>query len=137
MSEAYAQGAIIGSVCHGALGFLQAKDMGGEPLVKGMRMTAVTNKQLEELNITATPMHPETELLRLGAEFESVSAFRDLFATHVVVDGTVVTGQNQNSSAETVFEMMRVLSNPPGYSNKSAWVPVAVKTRISILSCFL
>jgi len=110
ISEAYAHGVILGSVCHGALGFLQARDTNGMPLIYGRRMTAVTNKQVEELNISITPMHPETKLRQSGAEFESVSAFRDFFATHVVVDGLIVTGQNQNSSAETANIMMRILN---------------------------
>ena len=31
ISEAYAAGAVLGSVCHGVLGFLQATDESGEP----------------------------------------------------------------------------------------------------------
>ena len=69
----------------------------------------MTNKQVKELNITATPMQPEAPLRRLGVESESNSAFRDFFATLVVVYGMIVTGKNQNSSVETVNEMMRLL----------------------------
>ncbi len=32
--------------------------------------------------------------------------FRNLFATHVVVEGRIVTGQNQNSGAEAAHKMM-------------------------------
>ena len=49
-------------------------------------MTGVTDKQVKELGIEITPLHPETELRKAGALFESQTAFRDLFATHVVVD---------------------------------------------------
>jgi len=108
ITEANARGIVLGSVCHGALGFLGAKETDGRPLVEGKRMTAVTNKQVEELNITRTPLHPETELKKAGALYESGAAFRDIFATHVVVDGHMVTGQNQNSSAETAHQMLRV-----------------------------
>ena len=62
------------------------------------------------MGIAFTPLHPETELRRLGALFESSAAFRDLFATHVVVDGNIVTGQNQNSSAEVANKMMSILN---------------------------
>src|SRR5208337_3171988 len=101
ISEAYAANVILGSVCHGALGFLRAKDEHGDLLVKGRRMTAVTDKQVKELKITMTPQHPERELRKAGALYESKKAFRDFFASHVVVDGNLVTGQNQNDAAET------------------------------------
>ncbi len=109
ISEAYAANVILGSVCHGALGFLLAKDENGGPLVKGRRMTAVTDKQVKELKITMTPQHPERELRKAGALYESKKAFRDFFASHVVVDGTLVTGQNQNDAAETAQRMMAMV----------------------------
>jgi putative intracellular protease/amidase len=109
ISEAYSRKIILGSVCHGALGFLQAKDEKGNPLVKGRKMTAVTDKQVRELGIEITPQHPERELRAAGALFEAKTAFRDMFANHVVIDGTIVTGQNQNASAETAQKMMDLL----------------------------
>ncbi len=110
ISEAYASDRIVGGVCHGPLGLLKATKPDGSPLVKGVRLTAVTDKQVKELGITATPQHPENELRKQGALFESKTKFRDFFATHVVVDGKIVTGQNQNSGLETADEMMQLLS---------------------------
>ena len=109
ITEANTKGIVLGAVCHGVLGFLQAEETDGNPLVEGKRMTAVTNKQIKELNITQTPLHPETELIKAGASYESSTAFRDILATHVVVDGRIVTGQNQNSSAETAHRMLKLL----------------------------
>jgi putative intracellular protease/amidase len=106
ITEAYAAGKIVGGVCHGPLGLLRARDENGEPLVKGRRLTAVTDKQVEELGIIMTPQHPERELRAAGAEFESGTAFRDMFANHVVVDDRIVTGQNQNAGAEVANVMM-------------------------------
>ena len=106
ITEAYSAGKIVGGVCHGPLGLLRARDENGEPLVKGRRLTAVTDKQVEELGITMTPQHPERELRAAGAEFESGTAFRDMFANHVVVDDRIVTGQNQNAGAEVANVMM-------------------------------
>ena len=110
ISAAHAEGILLGSVCHGALGFLKATDVDGSPLVEGRTMTAVTDKQVEELGIEITPQHPETELRRLGANFVSGTAFRDFFATYVAVDGNIVTGQNQNSSGETAQTLLRMLA---------------------------
>ncbi len=109
ISQAYRAKIILGSVCHGALGFLQAKDSSGEPLVKGKRMTAVTDKQVQELGIMITPQHPERELRKAGALYESESAFLDIFASHVVIDGNLVTGQNQNDGAQVAQQMMTFL----------------------------
>lgn len=110
ISKAHAKGVLLGSVCHGALGFLMATKADGSPLVEGMTMTGVTDKQVEELRIDITPQHPETELRRLGANFVSDTAFRDFFATYVAVDGNIVTGQNQNSSGETAQTLLRMLA---------------------------
>lgn len=107
ISDAYAAGKVVGGVCHGPLGLLLARDEIGNALVKDRRLTAVTDKQVEELDITMTPQHPERELRAAGALFESATALRDMFANHVVVDGRIVTGQNQNAGAEVANKMMR------------------------------
>ena len=106
ISEAYAAGKVVGGVCHGPLGLLLARNENGDLLVKGRRLTAVTDKQVEELGISMTPQHPERELRAAGALFESRTAFRDLFANHTVVDGRLVTGQNQNAGAEVANKMI-------------------------------
>ena len=71
---------------------------------------AVTDKQVRELGIESTPLHPETELRRKGARFESATRFRDPFANHWVVDGDLVTGQNQNAGPMVAREMMRLVA---------------------------
>ncbi|QFU76642.1 type 1 glutamine amidotransferase domain-containing protein [Halioglobus maricola] len=114
VSESYYgdKNAIIGSVCHGALGLVNARDREGELLIAGRRMTGVTDKQIKELGIELTPLHPETELRKAGVIFESQTAFRDLLATHVTVDDEqrFVTGQNQNSGLETAHRMMQIIA---------------------------
>ena len=107
------RGAVIGGVCHGVLGLINAKDKDGNTLIAGRRMTGVSDKQIKELGIEMTPLHPEAELRRVGARYESQTAFRDLFATHVVVDDErrFVTGQNQNSGLETAHRMMQVIAD--------------------------
>jgi putative intracellular protease/amidase len=104
---------VIGGVCHGLLGLINAKGRDGNLLIAGRRMTGVSDKQIKELNIEITPQHPETELRKAGALYESQTAFRDMFATHVVVDDEkrFVTGQNQNSSTETAHKMMQVIAH--------------------------
>ena len=103
---------VIGGVCHGVLGLINAKDSDGNTLIEGRRMTGVSDKQVKELGIEVTPLHPETELRRVGAIYEKQTAFRDIFATLVVVDDEqrFVTGQNQNSGSETSHRMMQIIA---------------------------
>jgi len=110
VTKANAEGKVIGSVCHGALGLVSARDVDGSPLVEGRRVTGVTDKQIKEFGITITPKHPETELRAVGGVFEAETAWRDYFATHTVVDGNLVTGQNQNSGYETSHRILELLA---------------------------
>ena len=111
--QAEEAGAVIGGVCHGPLGLLAARRGNGQPLVNGRRVTAVTDKQVNELGITHTPRHPERDLRAAGAKFEASTKFRDIFASHVVADGRLVTGQNQNDGAETADRMMQAILDAP------------------------
>ena len=114
ISQAYygPKQAVLGAVCHGVLGFVNAKDQAGNLLVSGKAMTGVSDKQVSELGIELTPLHPETELRKAGAQYEKQTAFLDIFATHVVVDDEqrFVTGQNQNSGLETANKMMGIVA---------------------------
>lgn len=114
VSEAYYgdKRAIIAGVCHGALGLVSARDTDGNLLIKGRRMTGVSDKQIKELGVySITPKHPETELRKAGALYESQTAFRDFFAAHMTVDEErrFVTGQNQNSGLEMAHTIMKIL----------------------------
>jgi putative intracellular protease/amidase len=102
--------ALIITTSHGVLGLIRARDRDGNLLIAGRRMTGVSDKQIRELGIEITPQHPETELRKAGARYESRTAFRDIFATLVVVDDEkrFVTGQNQNSGRETAHTMMAI-----------------------------
>ena len=113
VTEAWAAGAVVGGICHGPLGLLQARDERGEPLVRGRRVTAVTDKQVRELGVSITPLHPETALRQAGALYEGRAHHaRDFFANHYVADGNLITGQNQNAGPMVARLMMqRVLAN--------------------------
>lgn len=112
VSEAYAAGRVIGGICHGPLGLLRGRTPTGDLIVSGRRLTAVTDKQIHELGIEITPLHPETALRLAGARFEGRShPARDFFANHYVADGDLITGQNQNAGPMVARLMMqRVLA---------------------------
>jgi arylsulfatase A-like enzyme/putative intracellular protease/amidase len=109
VTEANAAGKVIGGICHGPLALRNATAPDGRPLVDGRRITAVTDTQVRQLGISSTPHHPETELRAMGALFESATGFRDVLANHWVVDGNLVTGQNQNAGPMVAREMLRLV----------------------------
>lgn len=112
VSEAYYNSDLVyGSVCHGALAFTEAKDTLGNYLIEGRTMTGVTMKQLEQLDISFTPKHPEPELKKAGANYQANHKTNDFFATLTVIDEEkrFVTGQNQNSGHETAQLIMKTL----------------------------
>jgi putative intracellular protease/amidase len=113
VSDAWAAGRVVGGICHGPLGLLRARTSDGELLVNGRRLTAVTNKQIHELGVQITPLHPESALREAGAIFECEHhRARDFFANHFVADGNLITGQNQNAGPMVARLMMqRVVAN--------------------------
>ena len=122
VGEAYAAGRVIGGICQGPLGLLRARRADGELIVKGRRVTAVTDKQIRELGVQITPLHPETALRQAGALFEGKShPARDFFANHYVADGDLITGQNQNAGPMVARLMMqRVLAKRASASERRA-----------------
>ena len=112
VSEAYAAGRVLGGICHGPLGLLGGRTPAGRPIVEGRRVTAVTDRQVRQLGITITPLHPETELRKAGAIFEGrTHPVRDFFANYYIADGDLITGQNQNAGPMVARLMMqRVLA---------------------------
>ncbi len=112
VSAAYAAGRVLGGICHGPLGLLRGRTPDGELIVKGRRLTAVTDRQVRQLGVAITPLHPETALRQAGALFESRTHWlRDFFANYFVADGDLITGQNQNAGPMVARLMMqRVLA---------------------------
>jgi putative intracellular protease/amidase len=108
----YDSDALLGSVCHGALAFTEAKDSTGNYLVAGRTMTGVTQKQLKQFGIEYTPKHPQEELEKAGADYRANHKWLDPLATITVVDEEkrFITGQNQNSSHETAQLIMSILN---------------------------
>jgi putative intracellular protease/amidase len=108
VTAAHAVGRVLGGICHGPLGLLHARRSDGELLVKGRRLTAVTDRQIHQLGIAITPLHPESALRAAGARFESrTHPLRDYFANHYVADGDLITGQNQNAGPMVARLMMQ------------------------------
>ena len=52
ISDAWSAGAVVGAVCHGPSGLLQAKRTNGEPLVKGLKVNSFTDAETDQIGLT-------------------------------------------------------------------------------------
>jgi putative intracellular protease/amidase len=126
VSEAAAAGRVLGGICHGPLGLLRARRADGRPLVEGRRLTAVTDRQVAQLGVTITPLHPESALRAAGARFEGrTHRLADFFANHWVADGDLVTGQNQNAGPMVARRMLELVAAKRGVAPSRAAAPAA------------
>ena len=113
ITEANGAGALLGAVCHGPLGLIKARKPDGTPLLEGVRATGVTDEAVAALGITCTPMHPETEMRKVGVVFEEEhDALHEFLTNHRTQDGNIFTGMNQNASCSTAQDIMFSLLSP-------------------------
>jgi len=102
----YAEGGVVGAVCHGPAALLQLTTPEGEPLVAGRQITSFTNAEESAVELTdAMPFLLETRLREQGATFHG----GDNFAETVSRDGRVVTGQNPASAAKAAEEIVTLV----------------------------
>lgn len=96
MAQFYDSGKIVSAVCHGPCGLLEVKLSDGEYLVTGKSITGFSWKE-EKLakRDQAVPFNLEEELEKRGAKYSAASL---PFASHVVEDGQLITGQNPKSA---------------------------------------
>lgn len=95
VTDAWAAGAVVGAVCHGPAGLLQATRPDGKPLVDGLSVNSFTDAETEQIGLNGVePFLLETRLRELGGRFEC----SDNFTSHAVRDGRLVTGQNPQST---------------------------------------
>jgi len=98
-----AAGKTIAVVCHSTGALRHVKTPDGKPLVEGREVTGFTNGEEEEMGLTkVVPFLVEDEMLKLGAVFSK----RADWASHVVSDGLLITGQNPRSSGPAAQALM-------------------------------
>jgi len=106
----YAQGKVIGAVCHGPAALVNAKTPQGDSILQGKKLTAFTNAEEQAVQLDqVVPFALETRLRDLGGDFSQAQPFQ----SHVVTDGTLVTGQNPPSSAATALGVVKLLNQVP------------------------
>ncbi|MCU0698646.1 MAG: type 1 glutamine amidotransferase domain-containing protein [Myxococcaceae bacterium] len=107
LSRTWQDGKVLAAVCHGPAALVGVKDEKGQSVVQGRRFTAFTNEEEAAVGLTkVVPFLLESKLTELGGHFEG----GPLWASHVVRDGRLITGQNPASSkgvAEAVLDAVR------------------------------
>lgn len=100
----------VAAVCHAPAVLLNAKDANGDPLVKGKKVTGFTNTEEEAVQlIQVVPFLLEDELKSKGGIYSK----KGDWASHVVRDGLLITGQNPASSEAAAEELIRLLQKEP------------------------
>jgi putative intracellular protease/amidase len=101
------QGKVVAAVCHGPAALTQAKYRNGASVVKGRKVAAFTNDEEKAVNLDELmPFLLEDKLRSLGAEVKVAPQWQD----NVVVDGTLITGQNPQSSRTAAERVIDALS---------------------------
>lgn len=110
IAAAYEEGKIIGAVCHGPVVLLGVELSDGSRLVAGRRVTSFT--EAEELGHSDkdVPFFLDAALMGEGAVHLPAPAF----SANVVVDGSLVTGQNPASAAGVARAMIAAASDRCG-----------------------
>ena len=101
----WAAGKVVGAICHGAI------SLGNIPLrLRGKRVTGYSLK--EDLALEGrfgkgfVPNYPQPTLESTGAIYSAAGEH----VVHVVVDGKLVTGQNQESASEYALAFHHLLN---------------------------
>ncbi|HEU4524135.1 MAG TPA: type 1 glutamine amidotransferase domain-containing protein [Gemmatimonadales bacterium] len=107
----YAAGKPVAAVCHGPAVLRRAKGPDGAPLVKGKTVTGFSNTEEAAVDLTkVVPFLVEDALKANGGRYSRA----DDWASHAVVDGNLITGQNPASSEATARALLDMLRSKIG-----------------------
>ncbi|MBH3460358.1 type 1 glutamine amidotransferase domain-containing protein [Pseudomonas putida] len=111
LESLYASNKPIGAVCHAPGVFKHVKAADGQPVVKGKRVTGFTNSEEEAVRLTdVVPFLVEDMLKVNGGEYSKAADW----ASYVVEDGNLITGQNPASSEAAAHALLKRLAHEPG-----------------------
>jgi putative intracellular protease/amidase len=112
LTAADRDGKIVAALCHGPAGLLSASGASGESrdtgagfAFAGRRLTVFSDQEERQGLGDSVPYFVESRLRDLGAIVETGPAW----ASKVVADGNLITGQNPQSSAETARQVVAAL----------------------------
>lgn len=102
-----AAGKPVALVCHAPGVLRHAKGANGRPLVEGKPVTGFTNSEEAAVELTdIVPFLVENELKARGGQYSHGPDW----ASYVVTDGLLITGQNPASSAEAAQPLLKRLT---------------------------
>ncbi|MFF2525043.1 type 1 glutamine amidotransferase domain-containing protein [Streptomyces liangshanensis] len=98
---------VVAGLCHGQAAFLPAGDEKGQWLFKGRRLTSFTDEEETQTGLAANaPWLIGSRLTAAGADYVPGPAW----ASHVIVDDNLVTGQNPASAADAAQAVLKELA---------------------------
>lgn len=107
LADFYESGKIVSSVCHGPVGFMEARLSDGRWLVQDKDLTAFSWAEEQADNRDdIVPFNLEEELKARGARYTKALL---PFGKHVVEDGPLITGQNPASARRVGEAVARAL----------------------------
>ena len=97
---------VVGAICHGAIALGNIPDR-----VRGRRVTGYTLEGDQELQRVfgsdfIIPHYPQSVLEDVGAVYERVAPNDP----YVIIDGSLVTGQNQQSASEYALVLLHAMA---------------------------
>ncbi|KAF7290357.1 DJ-1 protein-PfpI domain-containing protein [Mycena chlorophos] len=108
----YASGKTVAAVCHGSAALVNVKNTQGKPVYAGKRATGFSDLEEQLVSkfcicflriqlkawkldaVNAVPFLTEARMKQVGAKYEKAA---EAWGSHIVVDGTLITGQNPAS----------------------------------------
>lgn len=106
IETALESGKPVALVCHAPAVLKNVCTPGGEPIVKGRKVTGFTNQEEEAVGLTkVVPFLLEDVLTEQGGTFSK----QGVFEPHVVQDGLLITGQNPPSSEPAADRLLEAL----------------------------
>ena len=107
MERTWADGGLLGAVCHGPAALVGLRNEDGSPLVQNRTVACFTNEEEREVGLDEVmPFLLATRLEELGATLD----LADKFVAHAITDGKLVTGRNPQSSEAVARAVINALS---------------------------
>lgn len=119
IKTSHEQEKVIGAVCHGPAALVNVKLTDGTPFLKGRKVSSFTNREELFLNKDARDLFPfllQDKLIENGALFSEGA----MYLENVIIDGTLVTGQNPWSTWALAEAMVQQLGYEPKKRQKTA-----------------
>ena len=106
--ERMASNTPVALLCHAPVAVLATENAPGGSPFAGRKMTGFSNDEERAAGLAdKAPWLLESRLVALGAEYDKAS---EPWASHVIVDGNLYTGQNPSSSKELAERLVKDLA---------------------------